>query len=118
MTGSSQPNSGAFFATLRTAISPNRAIIWRQLVTKLMMVQSKNHIDEILDNNRMNEECLEDVPEEQLKTSLKHALQKITENKLGETLNVTNHFNLVAIVTGGYYFTGSCRFCFIYRRKS
>ena len=89
MTGSSQsnqPSSAHLFAAVQTAMTPNRAHMWRKLVTRLMMVQSNNHIDEILDNNRMNEECLEDVPEEQLKTSLKHALQKITENKLGEML--------------------------------
>ena len=89
MTGSSQPNqvnSGNIFAALHAAMNPNRAQIWQQLVTSLMMVQSNNHIDEILDSNGMNEECLEDVPEELLKTSLKHALQKITENKLGEML--------------------------------
>ena len=86
MTGSSQSSSAHLFAAVQTAMRPNRAHIWQQLVTRLMMVKYKNQIDEILDSNRMNEECLEDVPEEQLKTSLKHALQKITENKLGEML--------------------------------
>ena len=86
MTGSSQSNSAHLSAAVHTAMRPNRAQIWQQLVTKLMMVQSNNHIDEILDSNGRNEECLEDVPEELLKTSLKHALHKITENKLGEML--------------------------------
>lgn len=88
MTGSSQsnqPSSAHLFAAVHTAMRPNRAHICQQLVTRQMMVQI-NQIDEILDSNRMIEECLEDVPEEQLKTSLKHALQKIIENKLGEML--------------------------------